>query len=98
MSRNASGNGFKPTGKKGGGFKLGGTPADIEVKKVMAAKKKEKLEKSQSIFTSLNFNGNINSNTLQYLKPISSNEIGQIAIEQGQSNFNAKEYADKEME
>lgn len=89
---------FKPGGKRGGGFKLGGTPADIEAKKVLAAKKKEKLEKSQSVFTKLNFEGNINSSILKYLKAISIIEMSQIALEQGKSSFNAKEYAAKAME
>jgi hypothetical protein len=100
MSRDnrGGGNNFKPSGRKGGGFKLGGTPADIEAKKRKAALKKERLEKSQSVFSTLNFEGSFNSNELKYLKPITSNEIGQIAFEQGQSSFNAKEYADKAME
>ena len=99
MSRNnRAGNRFKPNGKKGGGFKLGGTPADIEAKEKLAALKKERHEKSQSVFSTLNFDGSFNSNELKYLKPITSTEIGQIAFEQGQSSFNAKEYADKAME
>ena len=98
MSRSSGRGRGRGRGKGRGGFTLAGTPADIEAKKILAAKKKEKLEKRLNVFTTLNFDGNDSSNVLKYLKQISPNEISQIALEQGQSSFNAKEYAAIAME
>jgi hypothetical protein len=74
------------------GFTLAGTPADIAAKK-LAAEKKKALQKDR--FSALDFSSNCKDLPLQEFKGISHNEVSQIAFEQGQTNFNAKEYADK---
>jgi hypothetical protein len=76
-----------------GGMTLAGTPADIQAKKLAAEKRK--AEASKEKFTNFNFDGNCNTHNLKDLKSISTVEISQIAFEQGKTNFNAKEYADK---
>lgn len=80
--------------RRGGGFKLAGTEADLELKR-KAAEAKKAREATLTGFSKFNFE-TTPKDTLGY-RELTQPEVTGIAWEQGQSSFNPKVYADENM-